>query len=55
MFPKHYRGELYLVLWEVMGHLDVLEEEGLVTLEDGWDSRAGPRDGQRDGSPVEEA
>jgi DNA-binding transcriptional ArsR family regulator len=34
MFPKHYRGELYLVMSEVMGHLDVLEEEGLVALED---------------------
>jgi glyoxylase-like metal-dependent hydrolase (beta-lactamase superfamily II) len=34
MFPKHYRSELYLVMSEVMGHIDVLEEEGLVVLED---------------------
>ncbi len=34
MFPKHYRTELYLVMSEVMGHIDMLEEEGLVVLED---------------------
>ena len=34
LFPKHYRRELFLVMSEVIGHLDVLEEEGLVMLDD---------------------
>ncbi len=55
MFPKHYRSELYLVLSEVMGHLDVLEEEGLVTLEDDGNLVRAHLTGQADGSPVEEA
>ena len=33
MFPKHYRTQIFLVLSEVVGHLDLLEAEGEVTLE----------------------
>ena len=41
MFPKHYRRELFLVMSEVVGHLDLLEEEGLVELvDDGAVARA---------------
>ncbi len=33
MFRKHVRGELFLVMSEVIGHVDVLEEEGTVVME----------------------
>jgi glyoxylase-like metal-dependent hydrolase (beta-lactamase superfamily II) len=55
MFPKHHRTELYLVMSEVMGHLDVLEEEGLVALEDDGSLVRAHLIGQPDGSPEEEA
>lgn len=34
LFPKHYRSELYLVMSEVIGHLDLLEAEGVVVVDD---------------------
>ena len=33
LFPKHYRRELYLVMSEVIGHLDLLLDEGAVATE----------------------
>lgn len=34
MFKKHFRSELFLVMSEVIGHLDLLVEEGAVVLEE---------------------
>jgi glyoxylase-like metal-dependent hydrolase (beta-lactamase superfamily II) len=34
LFPKHYRSQIYLVMSEVVGHLDLLIDEGLVRLEE---------------------
>lgn len=34
LFPKHYRRELFLVMSEVIGHLDVLVEEGRARVEE---------------------
>jgi glyoxylase-like metal-dependent hydrolase (beta-lactamase superfamily II) len=34
MFRRHYRTELFLVMSEVIGHLDLLVEEGMVVLEE---------------------
>ncbi len=33
LFPKHYRRETFLVMSEVVGHLDLLLDEGAVALE----------------------
>lgn len=41
MFRKHHRSEFFLVMSEVIGHLDLLLEEGLVAMEEsGGVSRA---------------
>ena len=34
MFPKYYETQIYLVMSEVIGHLDLLEEEGSVVVEE---------------------
>jgi glyoxylase-like metal-dependent hydrolase (beta-lactamase superfamily II) len=34
MFPRHVETQVFLVLSEVIGHLDLLEHEGLVVLEE---------------------
>jgi hypothetical protein len=47
MFPKAYEMQLVLVLSEVIGHLDLLEEQGRVVIEE----RAGVEHARR----VEEA
>jgi glyoxylase-like metal-dependent hydrolase (beta-lactamase superfamily II) len=34
LFPKHYQSQVFLVMSEVIGHLDLLIDEGSVTLEE---------------------
>jgi len=34
MFPRHYATQLFLVLSEVIGHLDILVDEGTVRIEE---------------------
>jgi glyoxylase-like metal-dependent hydrolase (beta-lactamase superfamily II) len=34
LFPRHYRGQIFLVMSEVIGHLDVLVARGVVELEE---------------------
>lgn len=34
MFPKYYETELFLVMSEVIGHLDLLQDEGAVVVEE---------------------
>jgi glyoxylase-like metal-dependent hydrolase (beta-lactamase superfamily II) len=34
LFPKHYQTQVFLVMSEVIGHLDLLVDEGSVTLEE---------------------
>ena len=33
MFPKAIAGQIMLVMSEVIGHLDVLEERGVIAME----------------------
>ncbi len=35
MFPKYVESQLYLVMSEVVGHLDLLEDEGSIAIETG--------------------
>ena len=34
MFPRHYATQLFLVLSEVIGHLDILVDQGSVEIEE---------------------
>lgn len=34
LFPKHWQGQLFLVLSEVVGHLDVLADDGKIVIEE---------------------